>query len=406
MVHPDAYWDLLIGGVDATTDVPSDRWSLDRFFSSNRDVPTKAYVRRGGSVHQRIDQFDNAFFGVSPREAALLDPQQRLLLEVTWEALEDGGVVPRDIRGSNTGVYIGGFAMDNQIHLLNVLNRETITTHTAIGSTMGMLSNRLSFAFDLRGPSLTVDTACSSSLVSLHLACLALIRGECEMAISGGVNVMLRPEYTIAMCKGGFLAPDGRCKTFDARADGYARGEGAGIIVLKPLRAALRDGDPVRAVIASTAVNQDGRTDGITAPNSAAQTALILEVHRRARIGPDAIQYVEAHGTGTQAGDTAETTSLGEGLATRRCGEEGKDQGAVGRRDEPARQTPAGSTRSAAFSTTSRTMPLAGSAEHPDHFPIERRDVAGTAARDQIAVDDDLLIHPVRSGVLEIGFER
>jgi acyl transferase domain-containing protein/NADPH:quinone reductase-like Zn-dependent oxidoreductase/acyl carrier protein len=326
---PDAYWDLLIGGVDAIMDVPPDRWSLDRFFSSNRDVPTKAYVRRGGFVRQRIEQFDNAFFGVSPREAALLDPQQRLLLEVTWEALEDGGVVPRDIRGSNTGVYIGGFTMDNQIHLLNVLNRETITTHTAIGSTMGMLSNRLSFAFDLRGPSLTVDTACSSSLVSLHLACVALIRGECEMAISGGVNVMLRPEYTIAMCKGGFLAPDGRCKTFDARADGYARGEGAGIIVLKPLRAALRDGDPVRAVIAGTAVNQDGRTDGITAPNSAAQTALILEVHRRARIGPDAIQYVEAHGTGTQAGDTAETTSLGEGLATRRCGEEALWLGSV-----------------------------------------------------------------------------
>jgi acyl transferase domain-containing protein/NAD(P)-dependent dehydrogenase (short-subunit alcohol dehydrogenase family)/acyl carrier protein len=328
-VSPDQYWEILRRAEDATAEVPADRWSLNRFFSARPELPGKAYVRRGGFLRQSIDEFDAAFFGISPREATLLDPQQRLLLEIVWEGLEDAGILPREIRASNTGVYIGGFTMDNLVHLLNVLNRESITTHTATGSTLGMLSNRLSYTLDLRGPSLSVDTACSSSLVAVHLACQALIGGECEMAIAGGVNVMLRPEYTIAMCKGGFLSPDGRSKAFDASGDGYGRGEGAGVIILKLMTAALHDGDPIRAVIAGTGVNQDGRTDGIASPSSAAQTALIRKVHSRAGIGPDEIQYVEAHGTGTRAGDSAEAAALGEVLATRRSGGEALWLGSV-----------------------------------------------------------------------------
>lgn len=318
---PAEFWQMLKDGVDATTEVPPERWSLDRFYNPDHEAAGKTYVRRGGFLRQKIDQFDVSLFGISPREAALLDPQQRLLMEVAWESLEEAGIVPGALRGSKTGVYVGGFTMDNQIHLLNVLNRETITTHTATGSTMGMLSNRLSYTFDLRGPSLTVDTACSSSLVALHLASQGLMQGECELALVGGVNIMLRPEYTVAMCKGGFLSPDGLCKAFDASGDGYGRGEGAGVIVLKPLQAALRDGDRIHAVVAGTGVNQDGHTDGITVPNSAAQKALMHEVRAAAGVAPDEVQYVEAHGTGTRAGDTAEAASIGEGLATLRSGD-------------------------------------------------------------------------------------
>lgn len=328
-ISPAEYWKMLKEGGNANREIPQERWSLERFYSPDHEAPGKAYVRRGCFLNQRIDQFDAAFFGMSPREAMLLDPQQRLLLEVAWEAFEDSGVIPEKIRGSNTGVYIGGFTMDNQIHLLNVLNRNIITTHTATGSTLTMLSNRLSYIFDLHGPSLSVDTACSSSMVTLHLACQAILQGECELALSGGVNVMLRPEYTIAMCKGGFLAPDGLCKAFDASGDGYGRGEGAGIVILKSLSKALQDGDPIRAIILATGINQDGRTDGITLPNGAAQKALIGKVHSKAGIQADDIQYVEAHGTGTRAGDSAEAHALGEALASRRFGEESLWLGSV-----------------------------------------------------------------------------
>ncbi|MBN3801758.1 SDR family NAD(P)-dependent oxidoreductase [Paraburkholderia sp. Ac-20336] len=319
-ISPDAYWRMLLESTSAVGEVPAGRWSLERFFNPDPNVPGRAYVRRAAFLQQPLDRFDAAFFGISPREAMLLDPQQRLLLEVAAEALDDGGIPLDRLRGSQTGVYVGGFMLDNQTHLLNTYNRDTITTHTAIGSTMVMLSNRLSYTFDLRGPSMSIDTACSSSLVALHVACSALLAGECEMALCGGVNVMLRPEYMVAMCKGGFLAPDGLSKAFDASGDGYGRGEGAGLLILKPLHAALRDGDPIRAVIAGTGINQDGRTEGITTPNAAAQSALIRQVQASAGVNPDAIQYVEAHGTGTRAGDRAESGSIGASIATQRNG--------------------------------------------------------------------------------------
>jgi acyl transferase domain-containing protein/acyl carrier protein len=312
---PQSYWQLLLRGGDAMVEVPADRWDLKRFYDPDPDKIGKMSVKRAGFLQAPIDEFDSQFFGISPREAATLDPQQRLLLEITWEALEDAGLDPQALRGSNTGVYVGGFTLDNKVNQLGVLNRENIGTHTAASSTMVMLSNRVSYAYDFRGPSMSVDTACSSSLVSLHMAAQGLWTGDCDMAVSGGVSLILRPEYFIAMCKGGFLAPDGHCKTFDEKADGYARGEGAGVVVLKRLSDALAAGDPIHALVPATGVNQDGRTPGITVPSGEAQEQLMRQVVRRAGITPSQISVVEAHGTGTRAGDPVEARSLSAVLA-------------------------------------------------------------------------------------------
>ncbi len=315
---PQAFWELLKNGVDAIVDIPSDRWSLRRFYDPNPDKPGKMYVRQGGFLQEKIDRFDAAFFGMTPREAMQLDPQQRVLLEVTWEALENGGILPETLRGSKTGVYIGAFTMDNMGQQFGVYNREMIVQHTAVSATMVMLSNRLSYMFDLQGPSFSLDTACSSSLVALHVASQALWNDECEMAICGGVNIMFRPEFVITMCKGRFLSPDARCKAFDESANGYVRGEGAGVVILKPLSKAQADGDNIQAVICATGMNQDGRTQGITVPNPHAQENLMREVCEKAGITPPQIDYVEAHGTGTQAGDPLEAESLGHFLSTGR----------------------------------------------------------------------------------------
>jgi acyl transferase domain-containing protein/NAD(P)-dependent dehydrogenase (short-subunit alcohol dehydrogenase family)/acyl carrier protein len=302
---------MLVEGRDGIVEVPEDRWNIDTFFDRRSSAPGKMYVRAGGFLRQKIDEFDAQFFGMSPREAAYLDPQQRLLLEVTWEALEDARLIPAAMAGTDTGVYIGGFMIDNMLTQFGTLNRDQIGSHSAVSSTLSILSNRLSYVFDFRGPSITMDTACSSSLVAVHQACRALVRGECGIALAGGVNVMYRPETVIAMCKGGFLAPDGRSKSFDARADGYGRGEGAGIVILKKAADAIRDGDEIYALIRGTGVNQDGRTDGITVPNPASQEALIRQVCAEAAIDPRDIRYVEAHGTGTAVGDPLEAAALG-----------------------------------------------------------------------------------------------
>jgi len=312
---PAAFWTLLQQGVDAIVEVPPDRWSSRRFYDPDRQKPGKMYVNQGGFLQSRLDTFDAAFFGISPREAATLDPQQRLLLEVTWEAYEDAGWDADRLRGANIGVYIGGFTWDSNTQQLNVLNREIITPNTATGIMLTMLASRLSYTFDLRGPCMTVDTACSASLVALHMACQALWHGECDAALSGGVNLVLRPEVTIAMCKGGFLSPDARCRAFDASANGYVRGEGAGLVLLKPLAAAVADGDTIHALILATGVNQDGRTQGITVPNGEAQQQLIRDVCRQAGIAPHQLHYVEAHGTGTPAGDPVEAAALGAVLS-------------------------------------------------------------------------------------------
>ena len=231
-----------------------------------------------------------------------MDPQQRWVLEVAWEALDDAGMAGR-VSGRDIGVYVGGFMSDNLVRRHLPSARRAVDSRTATSGSLAMVSNRLSHALDLRGPSMTIDTACSSSLVAIHEATQAIVRGECEVALAGGVNVMVHPEVFVTMCKGRFLSPDGRCKSFDAAADGYGRGEGAGIIVLKPVEAAVRDGDRIYAVIEGTGANQDGRTMGITVPNGAAQRDLALRVCAQTGLSPDQIGYVEAHGTGTAVGD-------------------------------------------------------------------------------------------------------
>lgn len=318
---PAKFWNLLTKGTDAIVDIPAERWAVDRFYHADTGKPSKMYMRKGGFLRERIDEFDPIFFGISPREAAYMDPQQRLLLEVTWEALEDAGLIPKQLAGSLTGVYVGAFTLDSMVLQLSPLNRENLNSHYgAAAASMTMLANRVSYIYDFHGPSVSLDTACSSSLVSFHYACQGLWNRECTLALAGGVNVMLIPEFPVLMSKGHFLAADGHCKTFDERADGYARGEGCGLVVLKPLSAALRDGDEIYAVVRGTGVNQDGRTEGITVPSAAAQESLIREVYRRANIDPKRVVYVEAHGTGTPVGDPIEASVLGRTVGGERKG--------------------------------------------------------------------------------------
>lgn len=319
--HPQRFWELLCEGFDALTDVPPDRWDARRFYDANPDRPGKTYFRKGHFLQQPIDQFDAAFFGISPREAAFVDPMQRLLLEVTWEAFEDAGLAPGRLAETPTGVFVGAFALDSLIGQMNPLNRVSADSHSATGPTLAVLANRVSYVFGFKGPSVALDTACSSSLVALHLACQSLQSGECTMAVAGGANVISRPEFPIAMSKARFLAPDGRCKTFDAAADGYGRGEGVGVVILKPLAQAVADGDPIHAVIRATGVNQDGHTSGLSVPNGAAQEELLRQAYHAADVRPEQVGYIEAHGTGTAVGDPIETQAIGNVLGAGRPAE-------------------------------------------------------------------------------------
>jgi len=308
---PESLWQLLRNGVDAIGEVPADRWDHRRFFHPDATVPGKTYARHGGFLAGSPYDFDAAFFGLSTREAAILDPQQRLLLESAWEALEDAGHDIVALRRRPIGVFVGAFNLDNLIDRFGIVSRDHLSPSSATSSTMVMLSNRLSHAFDFTGPSVSVDTACSSSLVAVHLACASVWSGESEMALAAGVNVMLAPEAYIAMAKGGFLSRRGRCAAFDESADGYVRAEGAGVVVIKRLSAALAAGDRVYACLAATGVNQDGHTPGIATPNPDSQRALIRQVLHEAGVDSREISYVEAHGPGTQAGDPVEAESLG-----------------------------------------------------------------------------------------------
>ncbi len=316
--NPQGFWNLLSRGVDAITEVPPERWDARRFYDPDPDKPGKTYVKQGGFLDERVDYFDPLTFGMSPREAHTLDPQQRLLLEVTWEAIEDAGLSMEKLAGSSTGVFIGAFALDMKMLQSNPLNRDILYSYSTTGASMTLLANRLSYVFDWHGPSIAIDTACSSSLVATHYACQSIWRGECDLAVAGGANVMLRPEYFIVMSKGHFLSPQGRCRAFDSRADGYVRGEGAGVVLLKPLSAALRDNDPIYALIRATGVNQDGQTAGISLPNQDAQERLITDVYQHAGVVPGEVQYIEAHGTGTRAGDPVEARALHHALSVGR----------------------------------------------------------------------------------------
>jgi acyl transferase domain-containing protein/NAD(P)-dependent dehydrogenase (short-subunit alcohol dehydrogenase family)/acyl carrier protein len=314
---PLSFWELMVNKRDATREIPESRWDIRRFYAPyGSDKPGKMYVKRGGFLQEEAGAFDPTYYGISPREASVMDFQQRLLLEVTSKALQDAGLTESDYRQSNMGVFIGGFCMDAKIE--DAYNRNWVLSHSVTGNTATLLSNRLSYFLDIKGPSMTIDTACSSSLVATHLACKSLLAGECSSALVGGVNMMTQPEHFINMCKGRLLSEDGRCFTWDVRANGYARGEGAGILVLKRVSQAVADGDHIYAVIEASGVNQDGTTQGISQPNSHSQSSLIRQILKEAEINPNDIAYVEAHGTGTQAGDKAETSALHEVFSSKR----------------------------------------------------------------------------------------
>lgn len=314
---PASYWRLLEGGIDAVTETPAERWNLQKFFVPGQPRPGKTQSKWGGYI-DRIDAFDPQLFGISPREAASMDPQQRMLLEVAFRAIEDAGQPLPGVAGERVSVFVGISSIDYAVAGLSFADRGVIDAYSNTGASASIAANRISYCFDLRGPSVAVDTACSSSLVAVHMACESLWRGEAKLALAGGVNALLMPDFYVAFSQLGVLSPTGRCKTFDSRADGYVRSEGAGMVFLKPLRAALCDRDAIYAVIRSTALNQDGRTPGMTVPSGAAQQELIREALHKAALTPADIQYVEAHGTGTAVGDPIEARAIGTALSSHR----------------------------------------------------------------------------------------
>ncbi|MFF7634693.1 SDR family NAD(P)-dependent oxidoreductase [Kitasatospora sp. NPDC008050] len=307
---PAAFWQLLHSGVDAITEAPTDRFG---------DTLAGRPGGRGGFL-DRIDHFDAGFFGISPREAVTMDPQQRLMLELGWEALEDAGAVPGELAGSRTGVFVGAI-WDDYATLLQRSGSQALTRHTFTGVQRGLIANRLSYTLGLRGPSLTVDAAQSSSLLAVHLAVESLLRGESALALAGGVNLSIIADSTARSASFGGLSPDARCYTFDARANGYVRGEGGGVVVLKPLSRALADGDRVYCVIRGSAANNDGATPGLTVPSAQAQAEVITLACAKAGVDPTAVQYVELHGTGTPVGDPIEAAALGQALGAGRSPE-------------------------------------------------------------------------------------
>ena len=306
----DAFWRLLCAGTDAIRDVPPDRWPAGTLYDPDPSAPGRIATRQGGFL-DHVDRFDAAFFGLAPREAAQADPQQRLALELAWEALEDAALRPSRLAGSRAGVFIGAMWSD---YARLLADRALITQHTATGQDTSIISARIAYVLGLEGPALTVNTACSSALVAVHLACRSLRSGESTLALAGGVHLLLSPDPSIAMTKFGAMAPDGRCKAFDAGGNGYVRGEGGGLVVLRPLSHAQAAGDRVIAVIRGSAMNNDGPSNGLTAPNPAAQRAMLADALADARLDPAAIGYVEAHGTGTALGDPIEANALAAAL--------------------------------------------------------------------------------------------
>jgi thioester reductase-like protein len=306
--NPEKFWQVLRQGIDAISEVPPDRWDVDAVHDLGLVNSDKVNIRWGGFL-EHVDQFDAGFFGISPREATAMDPQQRLLLEVAREALKiDAEQSLNHLKRSQTGVFIGISSADYS--WFHFANPSRIDAYTGTGTAHSIAANRLSHVFNFQGPSIAVDTACSSSLVAVHLACLSLRQKECDLALAGGVNVILSPLLNITFAKTGMMAPDGRCKAFDARADGYVRGEGCGIVALKRLSDAQADGDNILALIRGSAVNQDGHTGLITAPYGPAQQDVIRQALAEASVDSTDITYIEAHGTGTARGDPIEIEAL------------------------------------------------------------------------------------------------
>ncbi len=300
----EAFWAMIMNGVDAVADVPTERWLKERFHHPDKGKDYRTPQAQGGFLKD-IDAFDPAFFGISPREASTLDPQQRILLEVAWEALEDAGYPLESIAGTRMGVFTGASSHD----YYDIQDLDSLTTHSVTGWAMCMTSNRISYAFDLHGPSLTIDTACSSALVALHAAVTSIQRGESDGALVCAVNALLHPIHHVAFSRLSMLSPTSRCHAFDACGDGYVRSEGAGVVVLKPLDKALADGDHIYATILRTVVNSDGRNEGLTFPSVEGQIRLLRDAYEGLPV--EKVHYIEAHGTGTPAGDPVETTAIG-----------------------------------------------------------------------------------------------
>lgn len=306
---PEEYWELLSQGRDAITEVPADRWPIDELYDPDPDAAGKVATRWGGYLDD-VQRFDAGFFSISPREARSMDPQQRLLLETCWRAFEDAAIPPSRYYGAKAGVFIGICNNDYLVRLLKE-GPEAMDLYLSSGNAYSVAAGRLSFTLGLQGPAVAVDTACSSSLVALHQACQSLRQGESSLAVAGGVNVMCSAETTMALSRSHMMAPDGRCKSFDDSADGFVRAEGCGVLLLKRLSDAVRDGDRIHAVIRGSAANQDGRSTGLTVPNGPAQEQVLRDALASAGLTSRDVDYVEAHGTGTTLGDPIEIRALG-----------------------------------------------------------------------------------------------
>lgn len=300
------FWDNLAGGVDSIREVPPDRWDWRKYYGDPRE-PNKTNSKWCGSIED-VDKFDCDFFQTSPAEAQIMDPQQRLMLELCWGCLEDAGYLRHNLAGSATGVFVGVAGLDYR-ELLEK-RAPTVEAHRSTGNYLSLVANRVSYFLDLRGPSIPYDTACSSALFALHHAVQSINSGESSMALVGGINIILTPTTFISFAKTGMLSPNGRCRTFDASADGYVRGEGGGVILLKPLSKAIEDGDQIYGIIKGSAINHGGRAQTLTSPNAFAQSQVIQDAYLKAGISPDRVSYVEAHGTATPKGDPLEITGL------------------------------------------------------------------------------------------------
>ncbi len=314
---PEEFWKLISEKRDALTKIPSDRWDVDALYAPEFGRAGKINVSRGGFIND-IDKFDAGFFGISPLEASRMDPQQRILLEVSYETIEDAGLCLNDLDGSRTAVFVGISSHDYGDIQNTPIERVNIGAYTNVGSALCINANRISYCYNLKGPSFAIDTACSSSLNAIHIACRSIWNGDADAAFAGGVSIILKPEPQMGFSKGGFLSPSSTCYSFDDRSDGYIRSEGVGLVFIKPLSQAKKDGDSIYAVIRGSAVNQDGTTQGISVPNPVAQQELLVEAYIDAGVNPHDVQYVEAHGTATFVGDPIEANSIGKVIGTDR----------------------------------------------------------------------------------------
>ena len=308
-VTPEQYWEISREGIDCITKVPTNRWDAESYYHPDPDIPGKSVTKEGGFLTD-IRGFDAAFFGISPREARSMDPQQRLLLEVTWEAIERAAIAPDSLYGCAVGVFLGLANLEYASLIRQAGDVGLIDSYFGTGNAASVAAGRIAYVFGFHGPTFTIDTACSSSLVAVHLAASSLRGRECNLAVAGGVNLMILPETSVHFSNARMLASDGRCKSFSDRANGYGRAEGCGVVLLKRLSDAIRDRDPIEAVIVGSAINHDGRSAGLTAPNGPSQEAVIQSALKEARLQPGDIQFIETHGTGTPLGDPIEAGAI------------------------------------------------------------------------------------------------